>query len=887
MIPISYNAYVQPAVHDVERFGSSRLVVGGASSFKMMNEKDQKKPGSKKTFRIAAKALKGLVSKAAFSLKKSKSFTTLKRLSRMSSRRDRGQHSRSKSANNIDTAGTLEDHNPHRLSIIEEASRESRESSHDIYAANMYDEQGFLSEDHEDIYDLDEFEMMNSNVGPHGQDNGALTHDTVLYGNWEQDNNLHEFNRSSSPETVVFDHARYAGVNLWEVSISTDSESYSRSVHEVPDPSIKIEGIPTTKDWSIFQSKLVDYGADEPSPQLPGCSAGHPFAKEWFMTDSMMKAYDAVRGSMRDASDPLRYWMEVKAFESALRAKRDATKVAVDGPSCQHDEKPDVKGKGRAADGGGFARSEHDEKPEGKGKERAVDGGGFACGEPQNTSKTQPSPIKGAATSGLRADVKREKDDYVKMLDDTHLLSAEYAPDTADRKGAYNVPRPKYLHIAPDFEDFRFEDYLPPITKTPESSFKGLLPYKLPYDPDRNFVEDYGISDDEGDPETGRISPCTFRLLAEGCAEQNTDGKVFMADDAQRMRPETSMDDGPPKEKAPDRLLMEFETQRDINDNGYLTPCYSLDSEPSIIYLPAGVTFQHKMRNWWFGLFDRMNPEVARNFRKIEYHEQGDPPIAPPKAATEDSTTTTEPSGPWAQHYTHSDIETILNTPGARKVAGVEATSAAELITQRQKTILRWKTRDEEVTRENAVLRVDVGQAQKELREMRLSVDHVLAQRAAQERADRERAARELREAWERKAAWERAEKERIAAEELAEKERKAAEELAERERKAAEERAEEERKAAEELAKRQKHEKRVLRRVSAHLHDLRYEVQAKFHSLRDAEDENEKMKKELVRCKTRIMEECSRANLSSPDEVRRAVSQNFRDKMAALDLSG
>lgn len=45
------------------------------------------------------------------------------------------------------------------------------------------------------------------------------------------------------------------------------------------------------------------------------------------------------------------------------------------------------------------------------------------------------------------------------------------------------------------------------------------------------LVEDYEISDDEGDPETGRISPCTFRLLAEGCAEQNTDGKVFMAED--------------------------------------------------------------------------------------------------------------------------------------------------------------------------------------------------------------------------------------------------------------------------------------------------------------------------------------------------------------------
>lgn len=73
------------------------------------------------------------------------------------------------------------------------------------------------------------------------------------------------------------------------------------------------------------------------------------------------------------------------------------------------------------------------------------------------------------------------------MLNDTHLLSTEYAPDTADRKGTYNVPRPKYLHIASDFEGFRFEDYLPPVTETPGPSFEGLLPYKLPYDPERNF----------------------------------------------------------------------------------------------------------------------------------------------------------------------------------------------------------------------------------------------------------------------------------------------------------------------------------------------------------------------------------------------------------------
>lgn len=59
MIPISYNAYIQPTIHDVDHLGSTRLVVGTASSSMMMNEKGSKEPGSKKTFRTAAKALKG------------------------------------------------------------------------------------------------------------------------------------------------------------------------------------------------------------------------------------------------------------------------------------------------------------------------------------------------------------------------------------------------------------------------------------------------------------------------------------------------------------------------------------------------------------------------------------------------------------------------------------------------------------------------------------------------------------------------------------------------------------------------------------------------------------------------------------------------------------
>ncbi|OHE99183.1 hypothetical protein CORC01_05464 [Colletotrichum orchidophilum] len=716
----------------------------------------------------------------------------------MSSRRDRtAQGSRAQAAN-LDTAGDLQDHSPHRLSIIEEASRQSsRESSRDADGTNMYDEQGFLEEDPPEIYGLNEFELMNSNVGPHGPGYGALTQetaDTVLYGNWEQDNNLRDLNRSSSPDTVVQwdENTMQYSANVWEHGNSTDSESYSRSVHEGPelqDASIKIEGIPTTKDWSIFKSNLVDYGPDEPSPRLPGCSAGHPYAKTWKMSDSMMMAYDALRGSMMQANDPLRSWMEVKAFEAALRAKRDDAKVA--GTACQHEE-------------------------ESKGKGKSVDTNSFSHSQPQKTSKMQSSPVKRAATAGLSADQKRDMDAYIQMLKEANMAAAEYPPADVERKTAYDIPRPRYLHVAPKFEEYRFENYLHPTAEVSQSS------YKHPYDPDRDFAKEYDISDDEGDPASGRISPCTFRLLAEGCAEQNPRAnQVFMAEDAQRMRPATPLGDGPEK-NPPDRLTLAFEVQRDINDQGWMTPCYSVDSEPSIIYLPPGVTLKHKMRNWWFGLFDRMNPIVARRFHKVEFREDGDP-IAPLETITELSAPSTDPAKlgrAYAHHYTEAEISEVLNTPGARHVAGIPAKTAEVIITQRWQTVLRWRTRDGNLTRQNDVMRVAIERARIELREMRMTVDHLL------------------------------------------------------------------EKKAAEELAQRQKHHRRVLRRVSAHLHELRYEVQSRFQSLKNAEDQNQNMRAELAEIQYQIKGECSRASMSGPNEVRRAVSQNFRDKMAALELS-
>lgn len=122
------------------------------------------------------------------------------------------------------------------------------------------------------------------------------------------------------------------------------------------------------------------------------------------------------------------------------------------------------------------------------------------------------------------------------------MATKEYAPPETDRNPAYEVPRPRYLHVSPKFNSFKFEDYMPPEVSMPGSA------YKQPYDTNRDFgksnlacllstfshiaAKEYDISDDEGDPESGRVSPCTFRLLSEGCSRRDPQtNQVFMAED--------------------------------------------------------------------------------------------------------------------------------------------------------------------------------------------------------------------------------------------------------------------------------------------------------------------------------------------------------------------
>ncbi|KAK1595021.1 uncharacterized protein LY79DRAFT_511431 [Colletotrichum navitas] len=678
--------------------------------------------------------------------------------------------------------------------MIEEASHESSSSLSNGSSPNQ-EMNGPLDFRQTENNHITEYEQMVSNVGPHGTQHMAATNDTadtVLYGNWEQDNNMQELGYASTPDTVV----RFGYHAFYGEDDTTETESSSHSVDQGTSAGIsKVEVLPTTKDWSIFQSNLVDYGPEEPSPRLPGCSAGHPYTKMWKMSDSAMIAYGAMRGSMMQTNDPLRSWMEVKAYEAAIR------ELNTDGAAAtSSDHSVEQKNLSLLS------------SPEGKGKSVAV--GSHGNSQPESAIREPSSLANEATTSPVHSTGgRREVDgDYIEMLKEANMVAKEYAPAEIDRKSTYDVPRPRFLHISPKFEGFKFEDYLPPHVDIPEPSYKQL------FDPNRDFVKEYDVSDDEGDPVSGRISPCTFRLLAEGCVKRDSKAnRVYMAHDTQRMRPPTPFDDCQ-RRLTIDRLALSFELQRDVNDGGWITPCYSVESEPSIIYQPPGVTLKHKMRNWWFGLFDRMDPLAARRFRKVQFREANDP-VAPLETATEYSVPSTT-SSERNHAYTDTEVLEALHAAGCRRVAGIAPQNAPLIISQRWQTVSRWKGQETELNRENDGMRCAIERAKIELREIRLSVNHLLQKRAT------------------------------------------------------------------EELAIRQRKHKRVLRQVSAHLHELRYEIQSKLDALKCSQTLNESMKTELAMLQLQIKEECSRVDMASPDEVQKAVSQHFRDKMTAVELA-
>ncbi|KAJ4424516.1 hypothetical protein N0V82_000840 [Gnomoniopsis sp. IMI 355080] len=180
-----------------------------------------------------------------------------------------------------------------------------------------------------------------------------------------------------------------------------------------------------------------------------------------------------------------------------------------------------------------------------------------------------------------------------------------------DRQTMFKYKRPKIKHLSLD-ESFD-PDLLEAIYENHDKQDDGW-----------NDVSSY-ISDDEGGPESGRISPCTFARWAEGATrwDQPGDKHKSVWEDrkdyeipADRQRPPS-----PNTYEPRERKYRDYESQADENDGSHLTGACSeyAKTEPSLLWSPPpsrpamNAELPH---DFWNRQFDRMDPELAKVLRE-------------------------------------------------------------------------------------------------------------------------------------------------------------------------------------------------------------------------------------------------------------------------------
>ncbi|KAM0330545.1 hypothetical protein ACHAQA_003492 [Verticillium albo-atrum] len=372
--------------------------------------------------------------------------------------------------------------------------------------------------------------------------------------------------------------------------------------------------------------------------------------------------------------------------------------------------------------------------------------------------------------------------------------------DKKDRQEVATVPRPQYQHLNPP-EGFKYPAHL-------ASSINGIASESY----EKNFQDEYDISDDEGDPRDGRISPCTFRAFAEGCTRWDDPGTklIEMPSDTARRRPKT-----PPggsqtlAQPQPDRTAHKFTWQRDVEDGDQLSPAYTLPSNPSIVYSPPGIQPTAQMRNWTNNMYDRMDPLMAKRLRDLQ--EDADKTGSNNDTAPIQTSSTAPTASSENRGYTHSEVAKALTSPQARPVAGVAAEAAEVVIQERWQTAGRWRADEEALARRNdGVLTPRLSSVREELREVRASVNSILATREA---------------------------------------------------------------KADEKLARRNR---RILRQVSGHLREVKYQLRLRGQRLGETMVVTERLELEIASMEAEIQREVERAGLEDVAAVRAEVGEEF-----------
>ncbi|KAH7156810.1 hypothetical protein EDB81DRAFT_854851 [Dactylonectria macrodidyma] len=244
------------------------------------------------------------------------------------------------------------------------------------------------------------------------------------------------------------------------------------------------------------------------------------------------------------------------------------------------------------------------------------------------------------------------------IIADLEPLSYDPPPrgEEPNRKQVFSIPRPPYKHIVPPpgfvlenhLESFVevSEDYVRETKERVDARSNDGYTDDLVLDFDQNeaynSTEEFIISDDEGDRLDGRISPCTFRLWAEGC-ERFEDLMISKQEEAEAGKP------------------------------GYADSVTS-----SLDYILTGFT-EHvpvHLTEWRRELLDRMNDTSVNEDRQD-----------PTKDAATGDTGSHSSYGSKPYTDTKSEILAALQAKDARIVNGISPQKAAAMIRQRHKTL--------------------------------------------------------------------------------------------------------------------------------------------------------------------------------------------------------
>ncbi|PNH39185.1 hypothetical protein VD0004_g7697 [Verticillium dahliae] len=376
--------------------------------------------------------------------------------------------------------------------------------------------------------------------------------------------------------------------------------------------------------------------------------------------------------------------------------------------------------------------------------------------------------------------------------------------DKAARQEVASVPRPQYQHINPP-KGFKYPAHL-------ASSIHGIASESF----DRNFKEEYDISDDEGDPRAGRISPCTFRALAEGCTRWEEPGKelIHMPSDTKRLRPKTPPGGSQPQ-MPPDRMAHNFTWQKDIEDGDALSPMYSLPSKPSIIYTPPGLHPKAQIRNWSTNMYDRMDPLMAKRLRDAQDTDENDADAQDAGEAAAPPASTPPTASSENRPYTQTEVAAALTSPQSRTLAGIPASAAEGVVAQRWQTVGLWRAQEETLARRcDAELTPQLAATRAQLRSVRAGVDAILA---AREAAASSRLARQNR---------------------------------------------------------------RILRQVSGHLKDVKYQLKLRRQTLGETRAVHDRLERDIRDAQQGIDKELQRAGLKDIEAVRAEVGEEVWERL-------